>query len=192
MPVRVEEVARRLLVRARAIGARQEDDEADEGDDRDGDGDHVEDLSDHGGQCGKGPGRAPHGYAARPVAVRLLFVCLGNSCRSQMAEAFARAYGSDVMVPASAGFTPASRVAPDTMQAMAEKGLNLKDHFPKSIRHLGRAQFDIVVDMSGLAIPEDICREIRGWDVEDPVYMDFEDHCAIRDKIDLMREFGEQ
>ena len=38
---------------------------------------------------------------------RVLFVCIGNSCRSQMAEGFARAYGSDVMAPASAGLAPA-------------------------------------------------------------------------------------
>jgi arsenate reductase len=43
---------------------------------------------------------------------RVLFVCVGNACRSQMAEAFARAYGSDVLVPASAGFIPAAKVPP--------------------------------------------------------------------------------
>ena len=44
---------------------------------------------------------------------RVLFVCIGNSCRSQMAEGFARAYGSDVMAVASAGLSPATRIAPD-------------------------------------------------------------------------------
>ena len=58
-------------------------------------------------------------------AKRVLFVCIGNSCRSQMAEGFARAYGSDVMIPASAGFTPASRVAPDTIRAMAEPRISI-------------------------------------------------------------------
>ena len=80
-------------------------------------------------------------YAARrdvleePVsrsAKRVLFVCLGNSCRSQMAEAFAHAYGSDVIIPASAGFTPASRLAPDTIRAMAAKNLDLENHFQKA------------------------------------------------------------
>lgn len=103
-----------------------------------------------------------------------------------MAEAFARVYGSDVIIPASAGFTPASRVAPDTLRAMAEKGINLKDHFPKGIQHLGRAQFDVVVNMSGFPIPENLCPDIRAWDVEDPVYMSFEDHCTVRDEIERM------
>lgn len=115
---------------------------------------------------------------------RVLFVCLGNSCRSQMAEAFGRAYGSDVMISASAGFTPASQVAPDTMKAMAEKGLNLKDHFPKSPRQFGKATFDLAINMSGLALPDGIAPEVRAWDVDDPVFMDYDDHCAVRDEIE--------
>ncbi len=117
---------------------------------------------------------------------RVLFVCLGNSCRSQMAEAFARAYGSDVMIPASAGLTPASHVAPDTLRAMTEKGLNLRDHFPKSIKHLARARFDVIINMSGIGLPETPCRDVRAWDVDDPVFMDFEDHCAVRDEIERL------
>ncbi len=117
---------------------------------------------------------------------RILFVCLGNACRSQMAECFARAYGSDVMTPASAGLTPASNVAPDTVNAMADKGLNLRDHFPKHVRHLGRVKFDLVINMSGLPLPEEIGAEIREWDVEDPVWMDYQEHCEIRDQIERL------
>lgn len=117
---------------------------------------------------------------------RVLFVCLGNACRSQMAECFARSYGSDVMVPASAGLTPASNVAPDTISAMADKGLNLRDHFPKHVRHLGRVKFDLVINMSGLPLPEGIGAEVRGWDVEDPVWMEYEEHCKIRDQIERL------
>jgi len=67
--------------------------------------------------------RTISGEIVIPSRKRVLFVCLGNSCRSQMAEAFARAYGSDVLIAASAGLTPASGVAADTSRAMAEKGL---------------------------------------------------------------------
>ena len=45
---------------------------------------------------------------------RVLFVCVCNACRSQMAEAFARVYGHDALVAASAGLTPAMAVMPDT------------------------------------------------------------------------------
>ena len=92
-----------------------------------------------------------------------------------MAEAFARAYGSDVLVAASAGLTPAISVADDTMRAMLDKGLDLRDHFPKSIRHLGRAQFDIVINMSGFDLPDSVGTSIRTWDVPDPVFLKFDE-----------------
>ena len=117
---------------------------------------------------------------------RVLFVCIGNSCRSQMAEAFARAYGTDVMVPASAGLSPATGIAPDTMRAMAERNLDLRDHFPKSLRHLGRSQFDLVINMSGFDIPDSTGAEIRFWDVLDPVFLDYEEHCQVRDAIERL------
>jgi arsenate reductase len=103
-----------------------------------------------------------------------------------MAEAFARAYGSDVLVPASAGLGPASRVAPDTIDAMQEKGIDLRDHFPKAIRHLGRVEFDLVINMSGEPLPDTIRSEVRAWDVEDPIYLSYEDHCGVRDQIERM------
>jgi arsenate reductase len=103
-----------------------------------------------------------------------------------MAEAFARAYGSDVLVPASAGLAPASRVAPDTLDAMNEKGIDLRDHFPKAIRHLGRVEFDLVINMSGEPLPDTIRCEVRAWDVEDPIYLNYEDHCGVRDQIERM------
>jgi arsenate reductase len=121
-------------------------------------------------------------------ARRVLFVCIGNACRSQMAEGFARAYGSDVMIAASAGLAPAMNVARDTKKAMAEKNIDLRDHFPKSIRHLGRSQFDIAVNMSGSQLPEALASKVTEieWDVDDPVYMDYEGHCGVRDQIEKL------
>jgi len=121
-------------------------------------------------------------------AKRVLFVCIGNACRSQMAEAFARAYGSDVIIPASAGLAPAMDVARTTVKLMAEKEIDLRDHFPKAIRHLGRAQFDLVVNMSGMHLPEDLASraKVLEWEVEDPVFMDFEDHREVRDQIEKL------
>jgi arsenate reductase len=103
-----------------------------------------------------------------------------------MAEAFARAYGSDVLVPASAGLAPASRVAPDTQQAMQEKGLDLRDHFPKAIRHLGRVEFDLVINISGEPLPDTIRCEVRSWDVADPVCLSYDEHCVVRDQIERL------
>ena len=117
---------------------------------------------------------------------RVLFVCIGNSCRSQMAEAFARAYGNDVLVAASAGVSPAFSVAPDTRRAMLERNLDLRDHFPKTIRQLGRAKFDIAVNMSGVPLPATVAPVIKEWDIADPIGMSYEEHCEVRDQIENM------
>ena len=117
---------------------------------------------------------------------RVLFVCVGNACRSQMAEAFARVYGHDALVAASAGLTPAMAVMPDTLRAMAEKEIDLRDQFPKSIRHLGRSRFDLVVNMTGVALPEGIDAPVEEWSVRDPVAMDYDEHCEVRDEIEQL------
>jgi len=115
---------------------------------------------------------------------RVLFVCFGNACRSQMAEGFARVLGSDCMVPASAGVFPAYAVAPDTIRAMDEKDIDLREHFPKAIRHLGRAKFDVVVNMSETFLPEEPGVRLLEWEVPDPIYMEYDDHCKVRDLIE--------
>jgi len=117
---------------------------------------------------------------------RVLFVCIGNACRSQMAEAFARAYGSDVIVAASAGLSPAMAVAPDTIKAMNAKGIDLRDHFPKSLRNLARAQFDLVINMSGVELPPVPGAKSRDWDIPDPVFLKYDEHCEVRDAIEHM------
>jgi arsenate reductase len=117
---------------------------------------------------------------------KILFVCIGNSCRSQMAEAFARAYGADVLVAASAGVTPASTVAPDTARAMREKNINMRDHFPKHMRQLGRARFDLIVNMSGSDLGPVPGERVVEWDVADPVRFSYERHCEVRDEIERL------
>ncbi len=123
---------------------------------------------------------SPAGYPKK----RVLFVCVGNSCRSQMAEAFARAYGDDVLIAASAGLTPAYSVAPDTMRAMLDKNIDLRDHFPKGLQQMGRSEFDLVVNMSGTALPPTVGARIRDWDVEDPIGLNYQGHCEVRDIIE--------
>jgi len=122
-----------------------------------------------------------------PARKRVLFVCIGNACRSQMAEGFARTYGSDVMIAASAGLMPAYAVAPQTVRAMDEKNIDLRDQFPKALRNLGRADFDLVVNMSGFFLPPDFKDwRVVDWEVEDPVQMEYQEHCEIRDRIESL------
>lgn len=96
-------------------------------------------------------------------------MCLGNAIRSQMAEAFARSYGSDVMVVRSAGLTPTTSLAPFTRKVMAEKNIDLGDAYPKSITDVDVEQFDLVVNLSGAPLPPAIRVNVREWKVRDPM-----------------------
>ena len=122
------------------------------------------------------PGAAPtkpvRAASVQPKAVpakkRVLFVCIGNSCRSQMAEAFAQAYGADIMEVRSAGVSPASFIAPLTRQTLAERNLSIEEHFPKSVEQLRGEPFDLLVNMSGVPVQAPSARSIE-WTVPDPI-----------------------
>lgn len=120
----------------------------------------------------KNPTSMPPAQASSPKAVpakkRVLFVCIGNSCRSQMAEAFARAYGADIMQVQSAGVSPATYIAPLTKQTLSELNLTIDDHFPKGIDVMRRQHFDVVVNMSGVPVSLPGARVIE-WTVPDPI-----------------------
>ncbi len=115
---------------------------------------------------------------------RVLFVCLGNACRSQMAEGFARTYGSDVMTPDSAGISPAMLVPLETRQTMAEKNIDVSDQFPKPVDMFPDKQFDIVVNMSGYSVPG--YPQAREWKVADPIGGTAEEYRAVRDYIEQL------
>ncbi|MGE5570923.1 MAG: arsenate reductase ArsC [Rhodospirillales bacterium] len=117
------------------------------------------------------------------VRRRVLFVCIGNSCRSQMAEAFARRYGSDVIEAESAGLSPCKMVAPVTTEVMLEKGIDLDGCHPKGLAQTG-GSFDLIVNMSGLLLP-DLGAPVRDWEVEDPIWVSRERHREIRDEIEM-------
>jgi arsenate reductase len=115
---------------------------------------------------------SPPAQAPSPKTVatkkRVLFVCIGNSCRSQMAEAFARAYGGDVMEVQSAGVSPATYIAPLTKQTLGELNLSIDDHYPKGMDLMRRQHFDVVVNMSGVPVGLPGARAIE-WTVPDPI-----------------------
>jgi arsenate reductase len=100
---------------------------------------------------------------------RVLFVCIGNSCRSQMAEGFARAYGDDILIAASAGLSPALIVQPLTKQVLAERNVRIDSQFPKGMEILAHEQFDLIVNMSGEKLPLGPEARVRDWQVRDPI-----------------------
>lgn len=85
-----------------------------------------------------------------------------------MAEAFAQAYGADIMEVQSAGVSPASFIAPLTRQTLAERNLSIEEHFPKSVDQLRSQSFDLVVNMSGVPVQVPGARSIE-WTVPDPI-----------------------
>jgi arsenate reductase len=114
---------------------------------------------------------------------RVLFVCIGNSCRSQMAEAFARAYGADALWVQSAGLGPAPMVAPLTRQILREKNVRSDDQFPKGLDMMAREKFDLVVNMSGhkFTFPSG---EMVEWVVRDPIGQTVETYRSVADQIE--------
>ena len=85
-----------------------------------------------------------------------------------MAEGFARVYGSDVMVAASAGVSPATMIAPLTRQVLSERNIRIDDHFPKGLGDVSREAFDIVVNMSGMKLGLPAAHTVE-WQVPDPI-----------------------
>ena len=115
---------------------------------------------------------------------RVLFLCVGNSCRSQMAQGFAACYGSDVMQAESAGLSPAAIIQPLTYEVMQEKNVSLDGQFAKDLASVGVANFQMLVNMSGVKLPSRIPIEVRDWKVEDPIGREVEVYREVRDQIE--------
>ena len=101
-----------------------------------------------------------------------------------MAEGFARKYGSDVLLPSSAGFAPANIVQPLTKKVMEAKNINIDDQFPKDLDQVGIAQFDLIVNMSGNKLPDRIPVEVREWTIVDPIGQSEETYVQVRDELE--------
>ena len=115
---------------------------------------------------------------------RVLFVCVGNSCRSQMAEGFARKYGSDVMEPQSAGLYPTTIVQPLTQKTMREKNIDLSTHFPKGLDAVSGAPFDVIINMSGQRMPVPKGVPVEEWKIRDPIGQSEQIYREVADEIE--------
>jgi len=105
---------------------------------------------------------------------RVLFVCVGNCIRSQFAEAFARAYGSDVIEAFSCGVAPAGYIADPVQRILRERGMALAGLASKSVYEAGAGPFDIIVNISGSPLPRNFPapaseRSVREWPIRDPM-----------------------
>ena len=101
-----------------------------------------------------------------------------------MAEGFAKQYGSDVLEVTSAGLSPASIIQPLTFEVMSQKNIKLDGQQPKDLSSLNVAEFDLLVNMSGVKLPSRIPVEVREWKIEDPIGRSQELYCQVRDQIE--------
>ena len=115
---------------------------------------------------------------------RVLFVCVENSNRSQMAEAFARMLGGSAVEAYSAGSRPSGVVNPKAIRAMQELGYDLAAHGSKSLNDLPDAEFDFVATMGcGDECPHIRARRRTDWALPDPKLLPPEDYNHVRDQI---------
>jgi arsenate reductase (thioredoxin) len=115
---------------------------------------------------------------------RLLFVCVENSNRSQMAEAFARMLGGDEVEAFSAGSRPSGVVNPKAIAAMKELGYDLSTHGSKSLDDLPKGEFDYVATMGcGDACPWIPAKHRADWSIPDPKHMEPDEFRAVRNLI---------
>ena len=125
---------------------------------------------------------------------RVLFLCTGNSARSQVAEAFLRAYAGEHFEIHSAGLEPKGYILPEVLAAMQERGLDMAEQTSKSVReYLGKVIFAHVVTVCGDA--EENCPTIflnmgkhEHWPFDDPAKFQGSD----TERLEFVRDVRDQ
>jgi protein-tyrosine-phosphatase len=116
---------------------------------------------------------------------RILFVCVENSNRSQMAEGFARARAGARVDAQSAGSRPSGQINPRAVQFMAERGIDLRAQHSKSLQDIGDDPFDAVVTMGcGDACPWIPAARRVDWALPDPKNLGDDEFRGVRDDIE--------
>jgi arsenate reductase len=118
------------------------------------------------------------------VKKKLLFVCVENSNRSQMSQAFAKILGGDKVESYSAGSKPSGVVNPKAIASMRELGYDLSRHESKSLDDLPDVEYDAVVTMGcGDACPFVKAKRREDWQIPDPKHLEPEEFRKVRDLI---------
>ncbi len=115
----------------------------------------------------------------------ILFVCIENSNRSQMAQAFARIYGGEKMETYSAGSKPSGKINPKAISSMNEVGYDLGKHSSKSLNDIPDITYDAVVTMGcGDACPWIAAQLREDWEIPDPRDMHEAEFREVRNLIE--------
>ena len=116
---------------------------------------------------------------------KVLFVCVENSNRSQMAEAFARIHGADEVEAFSAGSRPSGTINPRAVKSMLELGYDLNTHTSKSLLDIPDIEYDFVATMGcGDECPFIRASRREDWEIPDPKHMDADAFRVVRDEIE--------
>ncbi len=118
--------------------------------------------------------------------MKILILCTGNSCRSQMAEGFLRSYDPEIEV-FSAGTDPSDLVHPKAVEVMKEKGIDLSGHYPQKVDEFLDDAFDYVITVCGHA--KENCPVFLG-EVKQHLHIGFEDPAeATGTEEEILNEF---
>jgi len=116
---------------------------------------------------------------------RLLFVCIVNSCRSQIAEAFARIHGGSDIEVYSAGSLPSGKINPKAIETMHEIGYDLTKHNSKSLEEIPNVEYDFVATMGcGDKCPFVRAKRREDWQIPDPKDLPPDEFRATRNLIE--------
>ena len=129
--------------------------------------------------------------------IKVLFACIENSCRSQIAEGFANIHGTNVLMPFSAGSKASGEVNNKAVSVMEEIGYDLKNHKSKGLDEFNNSKFDYLITLGCNDKCPNIETKLRiEWDIPDPKNMNLEDFFKVRDLIEkkvlsLIDEIGQ-
>ena len=118
------------------------------------------------------------------MKLKVAFVCTGNSCRSQMAEGFAKKLGKDEFEVYSSGTHPTSEINPLAIEVMNEAGIDITEQYPKTLDEIP-SELDILITMGcGVVCPFVPNRHKEDWGLDDPVGKPTEEFRRVRDIIE--------
>lgn len=119
------------------------------------------------------------------MKTKVAFICVHNSCRSQMAEGLAKHFGGDVLESFSAGTEEYKEVKPLAVEVMEELGISMDSHYPKLLTEIPD-EIDILITMGcGVVCPFLPSRYEEDWGLEDPSGGTIEDFRNTRNLIEV-------
>lgn len=125
-----------------------------------------------------------------PRKTKVLFVCIGNMCRSPMAEGFAQKYGSDILEVYSAGTHATGRVSEDSIEIMRELKIDISKFTSNGLDAVPLAEMDVVISMAPtrarVLVPRGFAGKAIDWKVEDPIGKSLPVFRRVRDELNVL------